>query len=404
MIRLPITDYLMLQEMGIDPVQFSRALNTNEKPRLAIASSDIAKIAEIDLTEAQSEYKTRAGLTSEDAKSVKRFAQVLEERTRALPDGDQIMDASLAAGFDAYELQLFARGLGIRGEEASLISAMFTTSTVALFPEYILRTMGKAPIRGIGYATLQDMIAGTEIVNGAISKGLKMTDTSGPKRFIKAEYADMGHSEIAVSEVTVYVQNLAHEFRISYEASRRASMNLLTLFIERSGEQFQKDLALWGANVIYGDDSILDGGDTATKDKITPKEIFNFKSDHEDTGYNPNLFLMTPIFYKAVGENSVFWDIQSGLNRTLLQDGALPPFMGMRPKKIVYDETDSDYGNDYGIMVDTAINMYQLIEAGSELAEVDNDVSGQYFKYPFSIQMGLYILMGAAAQKIHLKD
>ncbi len=385
--RLPAQDLLLMQQLGIDV----NNIFFPKSPVPKIGSGDITKLAKVNLIDAYQEYRERVLLPSENELSVKQFHQVLAEynEKEVAGCGEKFADVQL----DAYQSQLWTRGLSVRGENAVLISSMFTEANRVLYPEYISRLLREIPMQGLGYATMDDLIAGREYINGAIAKGLKIETATGPKHFIVAEGADLPKVKITLAEETVYVRKLGCSIFVPYEVARRASMNLVGILLRRTGVEYQKDGAILAANTIYGDSGITDGQSTASSGKITMKEFIMQRRKHAHQGYKADVILYGETVDEAICQNSEVWDSRIS---NLMITGDLPGLGGAR--NLFIPET-SQLSTSKLLYIETPTCLLQYIEAGSEIAEADKFIQSQAEIYTHSITTGLWNMNGAAARK-----
>jgi hypothetical protein len=380
----------MLAEMKVDLDSFSLPRQP-KAPNLTDA--DQKKLAAMDMKSALAEYNQRVKLSPDDPKSVKYFAEVLDEQMEAVAPG--CMAKLAEARLDAYQGQLWVRKLLVRGENASLISSMFTTTDRALYPEYVRRVMTEAPMTGLGYALIDDLIAGRETISGFVGQGVVITSATGPKMKKIAEGAGFPKTKIDMSTVTVAVHKHGHEFDLTREVERRVSMNVLGIILCRGGVQFQKDMAVLGANTAL--DGATDGGETGTSGKITMKEFVKQRRKHAHQGYRANVILYGETVDDAICENPEVWD---PLTSKIALTGELPNLAGARN---LFISEDSQLTTSKLLYIDTTINQLMVVEAGSELAESDYFAQNQIFAYTYSICFSLWVLIAAAARKYAIK-
>ena len=389
--RLPAQDMLLLQQMGYD-IEKMAALKP--APRVNLTSEEMKKLASMDVKEALREYNSRVRLEADDDKSVKFLAEVLAERMEVEVPG---CTAKLAeANLDAYQGQLYVRKLMVRGEEASLIASMFTETERALYPEYIRRILTEAPMVGLGYSVIDDLIAGREIISGEIGRSLEITSATGPKMKKIAEGAGFPKVTISMAKTTVTVHKHGVEFDLTREVERRATLNLLSIFLRRKSVEFQKDLAIFAANTSL--DGATSGGTTAVSGKITSQEFVMCRRKHAHKGYNASVILYGETVDEAlVTGNPEIWN---PLSSKILLTGQLPNLAGAR--NLFIPET-SDLSTDKLLYIDTTANLIMVVEAGSELAESDYFAQTQTYAYTYSINFALWVMLAAAARKLTVK-
>lgn len=387
--RLSRYDLALLSDLGIDLGKFSLP----RQPKApSLSDAEIKKLAAIDMKAALDDYKQRVKLSVDDPRSVRYFTEVLEERMEKESPG--CMAKFAEANLDAYQGQLWVRKLLVRGENASLISSMFTSTERALYPEYIRRVMTETPMQGLGYVTINDMIAGREVQQGEVGRGLVITSAIGPKAKKIAEGAGFPKVKVDMSAVTVTVHKHGLEFDLTYEVERRASINLLGILLRRQSVEFQKDLAILAANTAL--DGATDGGSTGTSGKITMKEFVKQRRKHAHQGFRANVIVYGETVDDAVCENPEVWD---PLTSKIALTGELPNLAGAQ--NLFIPET-SQLSTTKILYIDTTINQVMTVEAGSELAESDNFIQTQTHAYIYSINFALLVLIAAAARKYSL--
>ena len=389
--RIPYNDAVILAQLGIDPAEFAKRLAPAKS--VSLTETEIKSIAALDMNGARQEFLERARLAVDDKRVCRSFNDVLTERTEAVAAGAVLKAGE--AGLDPFELQLYARGLAVRGESAALIGTMFTEANRALYPEYIRRQMFEQPIGGLNYAMVDDLIAARETETGEIGRGVVITSTTGPKKGRVAERAGLPEVTLSMAAVTVTVQKLGCMFKISYEVARRISLNLLGIFISREGRQFQMDLAMWGANTLL--DGASDEGETASSGKLTMREVLGLINHHGDAGFQTGLLLYGPTPRDKILDNAEALDPR--INDVIIS-GRLPNWFGVKNRLV---SASSQLGTTKLLSVDTSVAMTLAIEAGSDIAEVDADVTTQTWLYPFSVNLAFWVNLAAAARKLAIK-
>ena len=391
MLRFSKTDLGMMAELGIT----AEGLAVMMPPRrtVKLGAEQKAKLAKLNVDAALEEYRQRVYLSPQDPKCVRSFAQVLAEQSEAVCPG--ALEAALEAGLDGYQLQLWARGLYVRGQDAALISNMFTADARGLYPEFIRRIMWEAPMGARTHVTLEDLVYAQETVSGGLGKGIKITDVAKPKMHWIAEGAGFPVVSLTLSEDSVYMRKYGVEFDMSYEVARRASLNLLSSFIRRKGRMFQIQMGEWGANTLLA--GATAGTTTAASGKITEKEFLTEILKHGDNGYAVDVVIYGPTARGKLLDNSAMWDTRT---TQMLVTGQAPNWGGAR--NLTVPDT-SDLSTNKMVFVDTSLAMAHVIEAGSELAEYDKFISSQMERYTFSITSALWVGIAAAARSLTIK-
>lgn len=389
--RFSQADLSLLLAMAIDP---EKPVLAAQPPNPNVGDVDLKKLANLNMTEALHEYKDRVKLPDDDPKQVREFAQVLFEHNEVAVPG--CMEKFEKSGLDSYQAQLWARGLSVRGQDASLIGSIFTTESRALFPEYIHRVMTSAPLVGLNYAVIDDLISARVPVNSGAAYSLNITDTSGPLMSPVAQRAELPRVKIDLNEDVAKMQKFGGVFDFADEVQRRCSMQLLDICIQAKGIQFQKDLAVHAANKSL--DGATDGGTSKDSGKITSKEFIKQVHKHWHNGYNVDIILYGETVDLALLDNAEMWDPRTS---QVLVTGKMPQLGGAVNK---YVAETSDLSTTKLLYIEKMRNQVMFVEAGGEVAESDRFVLTQTEIFSYSLSMVLDILLPLAARKYALKS
>ena len=390
MLRFSQADLAMMLAMSIDPEKLARAVQPSNPN---VGDGDLKKLAGLNMKEALNEYKNRVKLPNDDSKQVREFAQVLYEHNEAAVPG--CMEKFEKSGLDSYQAQLWARGMSVRGQDASLIGSIFTTESRALFPEYIHRVMTQAPLVGLNYAVIEDLISARVTVNSGAAYSLNITDKSGPLMSPVAQRAELPRVKIDLNEDVARMQKYGCAFDFADEVQRRCSMQLLDICIQAKGIQFQKDLAVHAANKAL--DGATNGGTSASSGKITSKEFIKQVHGHWHKGYNVDVILYGETVDNALLDNAELWDPRTS---QVLVTGKMPQLGGAVNK---YVAETSDLGSTKLLYIEKMRNQVMFVEAGGEVSESDRFVLTQTEVYAYSLSMVLDILLPLAARKYAVK-
>ena len=359
--------------------------------RVNITEGEVAQLKAIDSVEAVKEYRQRARLDGMDSKAVRAFSAVLAEKISA-----ETLQKCELAGLDAYEAALLGRGLAVRGDQAAYLAAFYgDPANRALYPEFVRRQVIETPLRQIGYASVDDIITGREMV-GAITQTPSISDTTGPAVNRVAPGANLPTIRMTLSSSQAFLYKVGGAFEIPDEVARRTPLGIAAIFFRRLGQQMDRDLVDLIVETMMA--APTDGGQTATANKLTPLDLLTCASRHEDSGYNPSIILATTTTYETLLDNSALQDPRA---YDLVRSRRLAPVAGCEVKKT---RTTTSFTARYLLCLDREVTCALLIEAGSELNESDRFIMNQVEAFTFSQVMTPAILLAGGARKLLLKS
>lgn len=153
----------------------------------------------------------------------------------------------------AVEAALRESGVIVRGPEASTVEKVYAknTSTV-LFPTFVESQV----VAGILLMSLvSDMVAAETPVNSHTAEHLRMNEVEGDRVMAEiGEGAEVPELTIKTADASIKLRKFGGRLNVTYEVLRLQRMNVVSLFLQRMGQQIgvdETDLAIQTA--IAGD-------------------------------------------------------------------------------------------------------------------------------------------------------
>ena len=178
----------------------------------------------------------------------KSFSQVLEE----LDPSENYCDTPLE-GMDAFQRQLKRFDIKVSGKGADKVEKFFqTTSSAALFPEYICRAVKT----GMEFENvLPSICAGTTMIDSMDYRSIASTPTDDEKSLADvAEGAVIPETVIHTQENLIKPRKRGRMLVSSYEALKFQSLDLFTVTLKQIGSYIGKMLLNDAVNVLVNGD------------------------------------------------------------------------------------------------------------------------------------------------------
>ena len=377
--RFQAMDFLALQQLNS---RFGKNLKPEDlvhmvtpEPRVNISESEKNQVLAVDMKAVFQEYKERVTAPMEDPNRVSNLAVVLDKHCPVDKCGN-----AAELGLDAFELQLAARGLMTRGQNA-VLSSVFTTDYTNrfLFTEYIRRVLIQPPVYSSKFALISDLVAGTEIVPSEVVKmpSISSTEKAKAKQYIVAEGASMPKVSFVLTDSDVYSYKLGVVLELTYKTLRNMTMNLVQIYLNMLGENMQRDQALDCVNRLV--ENAASGNTTASAGVITHKEFVKEVAAFENTFYNADVCVYGATVEGQLLDNDVFYDAR---NFDLIKTARLSGVGGVMHKLI--PETNCDLSTTKLAYVDKNKAAVDFVEAGSNISETDKYIDSQIEAFSFS--------------------
>lgn len=156
-------------------------------------------------------------------------------------------------GLDAFERQLKRFNIKVNGADSDMIEKFFSTSSsAALFPEYISRAVRK----GKEYANvLPYIVASTTSINGMDYRGVTSIPTESDKALSPVnEGAAIPETNITLQENLVHLQKRGRMLVASYEAIRFQRLDVFTVMLKQIGAYIARQQFNDAVNVLINGD------------------------------------------------------------------------------------------------------------------------------------------------------
>ena len=157
----------------------------------------------------------------------KSFTQVLEEL-----DSSENYRGTALDGLDAYQRQLKRFAIKVSGPESGTVEQFFqSSSSAALFPEYVARAVGQGMESG---GKIEDLVAGVTRIEGLDYRSISM-GAAAPAPDETAEAAQLPTTDIRTNAQLVKLRKRGQVLAASYEALRFQKLELLTVALRQIG-------------------------------------------------------------------------------------------------------------------------------------------------------------------------
>ncbi len=317
------------------------------------------------------------------------FREFLEEL-----DPSEEYEGKLAE-MDAFQRQLLAHEIKIKGPGADVLEKFFaSTSSAVLFPHYV-ESQVQAGI--LATSLLPDLVATETMIDSHTYESLRLAESEADRQLQEiAEGTELPVTEITTAEHSVKLKKFGRLLRASYESLRLKRLNVVSVFLQRLGAQIGIDETDWALSVLINGD----GNNNA----LTPTQ-----SDVSGTlDYNEmvKLWLAFPAGYQCrkivVGDEmlatilnmSEFKDPQAGF--TWQRTGELISPVGA---KLLRWTSTAVLPSDYVLGVDERYALEQVTELGV-MTETDRLINRQIEMTAVSKWTGFVKLDVNAAQAI----
>lgn len=164
-----------------------------------------------------------------------------------------------------YEVALYELNLPVRDDFANNVSLQAAADTFAtqpatrlLFPEVVTDMIKWKQGELDQFVSVAPLIAQTRIVQGSNELIMMELDENGADLSMNtiAEGANIPVVNIAQSQKSVKFYKVGKGYRFTYEFNRRASIDILTPFVNRMNRQFEIDKVNHAVNVLINGDGV----------------------------------------------------------------------------------------------------------------------------------------------------
>jgi hypothetical protein len=221
------------------------------------------------------------------------------------------------SSLDAFERQLALAGIRVQGPNCDTIDRFFaSTETAVLFPEFVSRSIrtGKADFR-----FLDRIRASRTRIDSDTYKTLYMDDsvlTDADRHLARVgEGSELPKLEIKIAEHSVRIKKYGRYLEVSYEALRRKTTSVVSVFLKAIGYQIEKDKFEEAIDVLIngdGNSNAASVSNTATDNTLVYADLVDFALSFQP--YEMNVMIAAPATVKTILTLDEFKDPQAGMN------------------------------------------------------------------------------------------
>ncbi|MCA9424086.1 MAG: phage major capsid protein [Candidatus Omnitrophica bacterium] len=221
------------------------------------------------------------------------------------------------SSLDAFERQLALAGIRVQGPNCDTIDRFFaSTETAVLFPEFVSRSIrtGKTDFR-----FLDRIRASRTRIDSDTYKTLYMDDSvlvDADRQLARVgEGGELPKLEIKIAEHSVKIKKYGRYLEVSYEALRRKTTSVVSVFLKAIGYQIEKDKFEEAIDVLIngdGNSNAAATSNTATDDTLVYSDLVDFALSFQP--YEMNVMIAAPATVKTILTLDEFKDPQAGMN------------------------------------------------------------------------------------------
>ena len=302
-----------------------------------------------------------------ERKSMAEFLAKMEQEAGYIPPRD-----SNEAKLDAFERQLAAHEIKIKGRQVSLVEDFYkTTSETALFPEFISRQVLIGMEKGRNECLLGDIIAAEqEVDGGSYRQGEATLEDAEVGAFRVGEGASFPALTIELSEHAVSLKAIGHLFNSSYAAIRRMSVDLFAVHMQMIGKRLARSMVSEAIDVIINGDGNTNPAPVYDTPLLTYDNMVAFDAEFDD--FEPTVLIATKPGMTSILQMSEFKDPMAGFNYQATGKMVTPLGMTLR--------RHSSVAANSIIAVDKSSALIQIRERNASLIEVDKVIDRQLNK------------------------
>lgn len=138
---------------------------------------------------------------------------------------------------DAFQRQMMAHGLQVKGKDIATLEDFFRTSSSSiLFPEFVSRNVQVGMNMGKLEASVDDIVSTTSQIDSASIKSAEFDlDNSKTEYSRVAEGSEFPTIKIRLKEKTIDLKKIGVRIESSYEALRRTKLNVVAIGFQAIG-------------------------------------------------------------------------------------------------------------------------------------------------------------------------
>lgn len=303
-----------------------------------------------------------------------------------------------AEKLDAFERQLLAYGLKVKGGDACLVADFFKSgASSVLFPEFVSRNVRLGMGRGKFEATLDEIAATTTQVDSGKYEGIEFDiDNSDVSHKRTAEGAIFSKIVGKTKEKAISLVKIGRRIEASYEALRRVKANVLAVTLQATGVQLGRDLVAEGVSVLINGDGntnpAVDVG-IANTGTLTYADLLKLELEFGE-GFESMLWLGDKTTIKKVMGLAEFKDAL--IASDWLTSGEPQTFFGNKLR------INSGVGADIVLAIDPSAALEVLEEKGGSLVETDKLIDKQIENTVISKVVGFNKLFTGASRYLDI--
>lgn len=217
------------------------------------------------------------GIYDEAKSSGKSFSEILEK-----DDPSENYKGSSLEKLDAYERQLAAHDIQVKGKQAALVGDFFKTDTSKiLFPEFINRNLKIGMNRGKMEAVIDDVISTTSEIDSNSLKGISVDMNSSDVEYKRVnENSKFPVVIFKTKEQANTLYKIGTSINATYEALRRVKVDLIANTLQIIGFNLSRAMVYEALDVLLNGDgnsnpaSVVTAGASGT---ITYTDLLNLE-------------------------------------------------------------------------------------------------------------------------------
>lgn len=308
---------------------------------------------------------------------------LVQARSRGMALTDILEELDPTQGdsaLDAFERQLALAGIRVQGTNSDIIDRFFaSTETAVLFPEFVSRSIRTGMT---DFRSLDGILASRTRIDSDTYKTLFMDEsvgTAADRRLARvAEGGELPRIEIKSSDHSIRIHKFGRYLEVTYEALRRKTASVVSVFLKAIGYQIQKDKFEEAVAVLVSGDGNSNPAtvtNTAADGTMAYADLVEFALAFRP--YELNVIIAPPAVVKAILTLDEFKDPATGMNFQATGDLITPFGAKLIPSSAVAENTliglDRRFAieevYETGLMVETDRLIRQQLE-GTAISEV----------------------------------
>ena len=291
---------------------------------------------------------------------------------------------------DAFERQLAARGLVVRGPKSVRLDQFYDPDNIVLFPEFITREVRAGQLLGRTQCRTTDLIAAeTEIDSGVYDAAILDMAEDELSMKIVGELATF--PKVTIKSATKPITLRKHGMRIleSYEHARRISANLFAVFLRQVGQKMEKDMVEDALDVlINGNPGNSNAGFAFNKTTLNYDNLVDFWAEFDP--FESTVLVAPKAGVTGILKLQEFKDAMVGFD--FQRTGNLITPLGNE-----FRRHDTSLLTNKILGVDTRSALEKVRERGASLVEADKIIRQQANEIVVSEVVGFSKILAKAA-------